>query len=177
MKMRKEGRKAVCSLLLLIIVVSLMLCGCGKKESAQVTTESKLEETEPTIVMTAPVFPEAVCFENHYCNLYFPIEWEENVGTIDETLDNGLRVTFVGKAEKKESPLFSLRFEEGENDGSALGSVVSPEGTQAWVYLEIIEFFPDETWAGEEVDVIYAMQECMNYVLKTLAAEAAYTPA
>lgn len=99
-----------------------------------------------------------------YCDLSYPEEWDSLFRT--EIVEGDVyTVDFYGLVEGKEDQLlFSVVFGDSNN---VFGYLTTDEGKVS-VGLNVSEFFPSDDWTASEADLIYGMQEEVNYVLEKL---------
>lgn len=144
-------------------------------EAPAETAETE-KPTLPDIQQTVPVIAEDFIISTPYGELYLPVEWEGLIRADIIEMDAMCAVTFLGMLETKEVPLYTLLFENGENQGAALGSVQTQDGATAWVYLEMSQLEQDNTLTAQQYDTLLSMQETVNGLLEKLAQEPAFTP-
>lgn len=133
------------------------------------------QQTQPQLQETVPVQAEDFRISTPCCDLYLPAEWEGVIRADTIEMDGMCAVTFLGVLEEREVPLYTLLFEKGENQGTALGSVQTEDGT-AWIYLEMSELDQDKTLTAQQYDELMSMQETVNNLLEKLALEPAFAP-
>lgn len=107
----------------------------------------------------------AMKIETNYCDLHYPSKWEETV-IIEKQGDS---VAF--RADLKNQgvhPLFDVCF--GIENGFFYDMIRAKDGSEIGVYLVVHPVSGDGTLNQETVDLLYAMQEDMNYLCKRLPA-------
>lgn len=103
--------------------------------------------------------------ECQYGKLYYPKNWEEKVRVYENNSDICM-VEFYGTVEgKEEVQLFNIVF--GGVYGSKVGEL-EIDGNILDVSVMLFDPIFDETWTEDEKNMIYSMQEDMNYILLEL---------
>lgn len=112
------------------------------------------------------IFPvdESIEIETQYGILNFPGKWKEYL-TI-ETIDDKSVAFYSTLAYHDPVLLFTVSFGEGMGDIST--EIHLKDGSVVNVHLFIEELKFDNTWSEEEIDVVYSMQEELNYLLEEL---------
>lgn len=154
-KNRKKENKLIIAILCIAALVLICLCigiglsGKNKKEDVLSTVEQQMQEEE------------AFEIETKYGSLYYPKKWESQVRIeIDE--NDEYTVKFYGTVEgKEEQHLFNVVFGE---KGNKLGSF-EKDGETVTVCLDFEENTMNDEWTEEEKNIIYAMQEDINYLI------------
>lgn len=101
-----------------------------------------------------------------YGNLRYPGEYRQYLAT-EVTRDNGRTVIFYAKRNSGERiRLFDLIF--GGTGEAYVGQITAGDGTILDAYITSYELSPDDSWSDEEVQIIYGMQEAVNYVLQKM---------
>ena len=106
-----------------------------------------------------------------YCKLYFPEIWRDKI-EVRCTEKEGYKAAFYGVTEGKESKhLFDVCF---DSDKGILLGYLEYEDTIVNISVDIKELEFDDSWNQEEIDLIYSMQEEMNFVIDTLGKNEHY---
>lgn len=109
---------------------------------------------------------EDLIVETAYCRLHFPLKWEEALQIVHGE-DGDRTVAFYGQLRpEKRQKLFSVGFDVAE--GSPVGTISDGSGRPVTVSVLLTEFHPDSGWTEEEADIIYEMQEAVNYLIQKL---------
>ena len=104
--------------------------------------------------------------ETPHCTLYYPAKWKEQV-RIETVEGNAFRVEFYGQVEgKEEQHLFDIAF--GGEEGYTLGHLITKDDSKIAVNIVSYDFAPGEGWQDAEANIIYAMQEDINYIIDKL---------
>ena len=171
MKSNKKTVTILASILILLILVVIVLFFRTQNEK---TKENNVENKDVEVVSTIEKQiseEDAFVINTDYCDLYYPLKWEESVYT-EIVTSEVYTVQFYGKLENKEDQhLFDIIF--GNADGTLLGKVEN-DGEKIPVYLKGIEFEADDSWSEEEKITIMTMQEDVNYVIGMLQKEAGF---
>lgn len=123
------------------------------------TVEQQIEEEESYVV------------ETDYVRLYFPQKWEANLET-EIVEEDGYIIEFYGKVEGKDrQKIFDVVF---NGDAENMVGMVDVNGEAVYVGFNFAEPEIGEDWSGEEEDMIYAMQEDVNYLIGMLEREAGF---
>lgn len=178
------------SVLPLILLTVLTLTACKKpmpeQEAASVpvataAAETVAAEAETDIseftedpVETVPL--EATATEDYliatpYGSLPFPGEWSPFLHTQQETEGDAHIVSFFAQLDNRQEPqpLFSIHF-HGDPE-QADGAIKDADGAYVAVRGEKADFRPDETWTDRDSNIVYTMQQAMDYVLMGLNLE------
>lgn len=116
------------------------------------------QETEPTVP------PDLIELETPYCALYFPVMWEDHLHIEPVQAEND-RIAFGCRLEGDEVyRLFDVAF--GATDGTVLGTVAGPDGTETVVSILFHE--PPQTLNADERETFLAMQEDANVLISLL---------
>ena len=148
MKLKKKK-----GLLILLIVLSLALVfGLGwlvHKMSADAAPAKEIKIETPC------------------CTLYFPGDWESQLQVV-QTQGDPYVVSFYGKLEGiVEQLLFDVVFSE-QRTKDVLGTVTGSDGVKWYVSIVLHSFEPDQSWSEDNKDIIFTMQEDINYLIGKL---------
>lgn len=117
------------------------------------------EQPQPT----EPVKTEAMGIDTDYCELKYPVAWSNYLYIKQDATS----VTFYSRIDGYEKqPLFTVWF--GGAEGAAVKTIADYQGKPVEVRVSIYEFAPDSTWTQEDIRIVYAMQEDLNYLLQNL---------
>lgn len=169
----KNNKKMVALLsgilvVLLLIVVVLMMKGKTDAEKVDANVDEEKEVISTVEEMIAAEEPFTI--ETKFCNLHYPEKWENQVSTeIKE--DSVYSVQFFAELEGKDPVhIFDIVF--GGEEG-ALTGYFSEDGKEIPVYIVGMEINV-EGWTDEELNVLYMMQEDVNYIIGMLQKEAGF---
>lgn len=114
---------------------------------------------------------ECYVIETEFVRLYFPKKWEENLET--EIIEKEAYVVeFYGKVDgKNRQKIFDIVF---NGDAENMLGTVEVNGESIYVGFNFAEPEISKDWTTEEADIIYAMQEDVNYLIGMLEREAGY---
>lgn len=100
-----------------------------------------------------------ITIETEYCDLYYPARWEDIV-KIDV---QGNRIVFQADFQRKGIlPLFDISF--GDADGTLCGTIETKNGETMDVCLTVHSLSPKVKLKQENLDVLYAMLDDVNYL-------------
>lgn len=127
-------------------------------------------ETQPETQATQPneqLDLSDLAIDTPYMELHYPSEWADNLSIrITEGVPYG--VTYSGVVgDHAEEPLFTIWF--GGEQGAPLKTFKAASGEMVEIRVEVTEFFLDGSWSEEEKNILYGMQEDLNYLLNRLA--------
>lgn len=114
------------------------------------------EQTEPVI--------EDIVISTAYGDLLFPGKWEDNL-QVKQPDDHTVEF-YGGVANHDPVLLFSLHFES--EDGDITLEMVKEDHSVVAVAIDIEEIQFDSSWKDEEENLIYSMQEDLNYIIESL---------
>lgn len=159
----KKNKKLV----VVLSVILVILIGIAAVLFVNRNSDKKEDKTEEEAVSTIEqqIQSEEACeIETKYTTLYFPKKWEDNLET-EIVEGDDYRVVFYGKLDGKDNQeLFTIVF---NGDASLMLGVLEQE-ENTYVGLEYAEPEMGDGWTEEETDVIYAMQEDVNYLIGML---------
>lgn len=155
-----------------VIYVGMEICELDEADdlllSMQESINELLAQLSPEPVSSRPVETEPVVsdilIETAYGDLLFPGKWEDNLQV--EQPDEKT-VEFYGCV-KGHAPvlLFTLNY-ESEN-GDIMMELVTEDHAVVSLGIDISEIEFEGMWNDEEMDLIYSMQEDMNYLMDSL---------
>ena len=116
-----------------------------------------------------------VWVETPYCNLVYPFEMSDTLRVESKSVGEGLTVTFYGGINDLEEALYAVHF--GVEAGFPVGTLSAEDGTEVSVWADVFEIVPGDSWQEDEINTLYAMQECVNDTLEYLQNEAGFTAA
>lgn len=136
--------------------------------SMQESINVLLEQLSPEPISSKPVETEPVVsdilIETAYGDLLFPGKWEDNLQV--EQPDEKT-VEFYGNLTDYEPVLlFTVSFES--EDGHIVAELVGADDSVTKLSIDIAEIVFDDSWKEADRNLIYAMQEDMNYLLESL---------
>lgn len=171
--MTKKFVKLLCLCLALLLLTA---CGAKPAEPTEPETIAATEAipTEPAApAETKPLETIAVIeTEDHvvvtsYGNLLFPGDWAPLLHT-EVTDGEPCTVLFSAKLDsrKEAQKLYAITF--GGEAEDAIAAVKTEDGTYYAVKVETFAFAPDDTWSEQDINIVFTMQETLNYVLENL---------
>lgn len=183
MKSNKKLVAVLAVILVILIGVCVILFTKGDSDDAEKAGETVQQEeqqdetTDPEDVVSTVEQQieeeEAYVIETDYCKLYYPAKWEANLQTEIKD-EEGYVVEFYGAVEGKDKqPLFNIVF--GQEADFVIGTI-DKDGEAVEVGCTFMDPAVEE-WNTEEADIIYAMQEDMNYLIGMIQREDGFTPA
>ena len=133
-----------------------------KENKTEISQREENGEVISTIVQQIKS-EEAYLIETDYCKLYFPAKWQDNLEV--EFNEEGNVVEFYGIVEGRDrQPIFNIVFNESAD--VKIGTISKGNETIdiSWQFVE-----PNvDGWSTEEADILYAMQEDINYLFGML---------
>lgn len=176
--------KAKVTLALLLLLAAAMLAGCGvmNTEPTVLPTEDGPAETaalpedttgaEPVqeTAVTEASSPEEtesppVPVETPYGTLYYQARWEGTMLTQQTQTGDALCVSFLAELEGVQYPLFSVTIGGAEANA---GSIADSEGTLRNVFAAMEELGDLSALTDAQRDILYAMQEEINFVVNKI---------
>lgn len=180
-----------------LVVVLLLVGGDSHREPQSAASLPKLEEpvsaenTQPPVTEEeTPAVAELsegeelaiqeepdgdVWVETPYCNLIYPFEMSDTLRVESISADGGMTVVFYGGIDDRKAALYAIHFDV--ESGFPVGSLALADGTEIGIRAEIFEIVPEDSWQTDEINTLYAMQECVNDTLARLQQEAGFTAA
>lgn len=177
----KNKRKLVIvmsvTLALLVAVAAVLLARSNLEKKGQQVADNTANQQETQAGETISTIEqqiedeESYVIETEYVRLYFPKKWEENL-EIEIVEKDAYIVEFYGKVEGKDcQKIFDIVF---NGDAEKMLGTVEANGENIYVGFNFAEPEISENWTIEEADIIYAMQEDVNYLIGMLEREAGY---
>ena len=150
--MKKSNQ--IIALLLLAAMLCVMACGCAGKQNGSKDSEMNdpNRDWEP--------------IETKFGTLKYPDQFIDYVETEQKETEKGVSVLFRAKIGEKRIDMFEMTIGEGE--GEAVGKLTGPDGVKRDVYLRFIELSDLSGLTEGEKNRVYAMQECLNFVIDNL---------
>lgn len=136
--------------------------------SMQESINVLLEQLSPDPITSAPVEEEPVIsdivIETAYGDLLFPGKWEDHLQVKELDVRT---IEFYGCI-NSHAPvlLFTLNFEN--EDGDIVAELVSEDYSVISLAIDIAEINFENGWNDEETNLIYSMQEELNYLMDSL---------
>lgn len=196
----KNGKNGSKLLPVIVIILAVIFVGCiglllwlenggqlpEKKPEPVVTTSPRQDPQttqgqENTTTLTtnttdtteaSPTAPNAgdVVIETPYLDLYYPGEWSALLHT--ETEQNGGEFTVVFAARMDQRGIIELfRVTLNGDPAKAFANVKTRDGSVVPIRLQSADIVPDDSWTSSEIQVVFAMQEALNYVLEHLTLD------
>jgi len=108
--------------------------------------------------------------ETPYYDLHFPNEWKDFLVT--ETTDGTpYTVAFYANLDTRDEQqkLYTVSF--GGSADTAAAAVKASDGKYIALNVENVTFVPDSSWTSRDINIVFTMQETLNYVLEKLPLE------
>ena len=154
-------KKVLITAFVCLIAMVLFVTGCSskindanEKSSAEVAKEKVSDEYDDIVV------------ETMYGNLYFPGKWEECLYVEQSDIESAVKVDFSAKVEENVILLFSVVI--GDSDDNAAGILTDDEGKQRNVAVSIEDLSENELISQDDLELLYRMQEDLNYLIDNL---------
>lgn len=153
-------------LILLLLSVLLLTCGCSKDAKADATKR----QTDVQAGTETTGDPELADpnrdwepIDTEYGRLRYPDDFFEFLETEQKKDGNTLTVLFRAVIRDVKIDLFELSIGGGEGD--PVGKLTGPDGTVRDLYLRFFELDNLSELTDGEKDRVFAMQEALNFVL------------
>lgn len=192
--MKKSAKKnLVLKVLSAVLVLSMLISfgGCSNNEKpggsdieiSKVEDESKPDVVPGEVTINPDDLDENgeiitgkkddVKIETPYCDLWFPGDWAGFLKT--EIIESPVySVKFSAELESgKVQELFTVYF--GGETGSLLGVIKGSSG-ETEVRVDIPEFVPDGSWSASDINIVFSMQEEVNYIIDKLPLKGTEQP-
>lgn len=125
--------------------------------------EAGQSETELPSAELPESMKEDLAMDTPYMELHYPSQWSETLSII-HTEAPVYSVAFFSKVEGHEDVhLFTVFF--GGTEGVSLKTIQTADGSVVDVRLLVPEIDLDDTWTDDEAELVYTMQEDLNYLL------------
>lgn len=170
LKKHSSNTKLIILLLgvLAIILVTSFVVTLVKDDDGGRTTQTA-ETEDGTVVFATPVG-----------EFNYPQERAQYAKIKEKTNGTSYSGTLYGEVGKKEFKLFSIYINEQVADSFLLGTVTDDSGQIYSINVEIEDLETDDSWKytdDKDKDLIYAMQEDVNYIVEQIGALSGFTPA
>lgn len=158
----------LCAIIVLLAIALIVVLAKYPKESDE--QEENIKNPVSSVEQQMQN-EKAMKIKTKYGNLYYPQKWEENLRTKIVEEDE-YTVKFYGMVEgKEEQHLFSIVFGE---QGDKLGSF-EKDGETVNVCVTFEELTINDEWTDTEKNMIYTMQEDINYLISMWEKEGGFT--
>ena len=147
-------RKSILSMAACLILVMVMLVGCGK---GQKTSDNEMKTEDGKTYITV---------ETEYGDLYYQEQWVEFMKTETKLEEDVLKVDFKAEIEGSIYDLFQLSI--GVADEEAMGTLKDSEGNERKVSVMLYELEQKSELSEDEMNRLYALQEEINFVMEHL---------
>lgn len=109
---------------------------------------------------------EDLCIDTPYGVIHFPQEFGDYTHIeVDEAKDS-YEVSFFCKYEENQVPLFAVTFGKAGKDAEVIGQLVDTDEEKKDVSIRLSELSIDTEWEKANAELIYAMQEAVNYIME-----------
>ena len=123
--------------------------------------DTAAEQTQPT----EETQPQPIAVQTPLGTLYYDACWVEMMRTEQETADQSLVVRFYADLEGQRYDLFSVTIGAAEANA---GQITDDRGTSRNVYVTVEDLGDLSALEDEQKNVLYAMQEQINFVIGKL---------
>lgn len=175
-KKRSPVLPVICVICLLAVIgaVAFLLTDGDPLEMLSPTIRTQptaTVENMPTAETVADTLPPddgdgRITIDTPYGEIFYPAAFEDTL-RIDVREDNGYRLAFFARLEGREDqPIFDLIF--GDDAIDPVGVVTAADGTGTPVAVAMVDFAPDAGWLEDEKNLVLAMQEAINDLVKAL---------
>lgn len=144
--------------------------GAAETTGAAALPEETVETQDSAIL---PEDTEMIWIETPYIRLGYPAEWESYLRYDQKEEDGVFTESFYCCIEEEQIPLFDIHF-GSEALGEQMGYLLL-DGEKIPFSFTPYEYTPSETWREDDVYVLYAMQEGVNDVIRSVMDAEAYT--
>lgn len=156
MRRDKMKRKTTKRLVILVIALTILLAS----EIAFLVWNKFADKTDV----------QEIQINTPYCTLYFPGTWQDMLRTEQTELPeaDSLVVAFYGKLEAHEDQhVFDILIQNEKTEDS-LGAILCTDGEKRYVTTVFYSTDSIESWPETDKNLIYAMQEDINYIIDKL---------
>lgn len=171
------------SIAVIVLLAAVMFLLGGRsaaipRDTTAATSTSPTELTTqapagPTVTEVEIYFDGDLCVPTDYITLHLPEQWSDCMRVTRAENGNSVSYTFYAQlAGREDVGLFIVHFHDGGE--MVLGSL-SLEGGVVSVSLTPMALPFDESWTGEEIDLVCAMQESTNYMTDILSTDPLFT--
>lgn len=172
-KQRKSNKKTrIIILSIILIIVAALICGIVVKMISDKKVASK-ENIKPAdnigIHVSEPKAEEDsedLSVDILYGVIHFPNEFSDYTHVEIEDNDEQYRVVFCCKYEDNNIPLFAVTFGEPEEGAEIVGQLIDTQNVAKNVSINVYELSLDTEWAENNAELLYSMQEAVNYVVE-----------
>ena len=167
---RQSGNTKLTVLLLVVLAVVL----------AASFAVTMLKDDGSDMLWSEPSEDGSVVFDTPVGKLYYPYERAEYAKIAETTEDTAYIADLYGVVGKKEFKLFSIYINKKALESFLIGNVTDAEGHTYSASILIEELEAADSWSDtteEEKDLLYAMQEDMNYIVEQIESLPGFTSA
>lgn len=164
----------------LICGITIMLC--SDKDKSEKKVEQTQEQNKSVAIHTSDqqvdekYISEDLSIDMPYGVIHFPQEFSDYTHIeVDETKEY-YEVSFFCKYEENQIPLFSITFGKAGKDATVIGKLIDTDNKEKNVSIALSEVSLDTEWEKTNQELIYAMQEAVNYIMDNFESSYEYRP-
>lgn len=154
----KSNKKLL--VIIIVIIVAIVIIGAMVILNSNNNGESNNNGTKVTEELD--ILKEGYAIKTPVGDLYYPETWKDSIKE-NINKEDGYSSTIYGLIGDKEIEIFTLYIGADNASGHYFGTIKGDK-----VYIDIVEFEPDNSWEKEEKQMIYDMQEDVNYIIEQL---------
>ena len=144
----------------IIIAVAAVVAVCVLAAAVLLIWKGRTPQPSEDIIQTGPEGD--LLIETEICDLYFPAKWKDML----QVEVKNKQVTLIADLQQGRYPLFDVSF--GQENGFLFGQITAKDGSQVQVYLQAHTIPQDSKLDAETADILYAMQDDLNYLCAKL---------
>ena len=173
-------RKGISLFLLVALLATVVLTGCGKENGAETQPSEPVptQQTESPIPETGDEITEApgIPVVSKYIVLSYPADLEGMVTVNYEFLEDGQQIIFTTNFTGEDLELFRFSLSKSGTDGYELGILTDENDGDLHVCVDVKDY-DNGNRTPEEYTKLTAMQERVNDIIIQFHADPRFTPA
>lgn len=124
------------------------------------------EQTEPETVENDTEQVDMIWIQTPYIDLGYPAQWESYLRCEPKEENGVFTQSFLCSVNSEKVPLFDVHM-GSEAVGEPMGYINTADG-KVVVSMTFHDYAPDSTWSQDDTYVLYAMQESVNELMRSL---------
>lgn len=177
-KLKSKEKKIQMKLFLILFTVILLLPACGKSNEQEDIPEVSMDgrESEDEGKTSEQITAEDLNIDIPYGVIHFPSEFSDYTHIETEENEDYYKVEFRCKYEENNILLFSMNFGKAEEGAAIIGQLMPADDSAKDVSIRLSELSLDTEWAEKNSELLYSMQEAVNYVIQNFESSYEFRP-
>lgn len=187
----KKKRTKIIVLTVALVLVALLICGvaikllAGKSENKKEEKEKEenaiesgeeigIHTTDPNV--DEEYISQDLSIDIPYGVIRFPSEFSDYTHIETEETEERYKIIFSCKYEENNIQLFDVTFGEPEEGADVVGQLIDTGDDSKKISVRVYELKQDTTWTQDNAELLYSMQEAVNYVMENFESSYEFRP-